>query len=119
MKTQPAGFVPTTYEQMITQTADVLARAQLLKEGTRLANVPQIVADLIDRMHEAQQIDSANAIHHLQDKLAGCGAALVIDDTANRVVIEYLGREIPCAPDEFITALDAITTLQNLIEGGE
>lgn len=123
MNTQtPPKPAPATYEEMIRETARVLFNAGRLDDGARLSTVPAVVSELIadlTRPAATPPLCSPDAIRHLQGALYGSGAVLVIDDEANQVVLEFLGRDIRCAPDQFIEALDAITTLQNLIEGGE
>jgi hypothetical protein len=81
------------------------------------------ISALLGRWNAAQaEIDSATtttpqAIQHLQDILAGTSATLVIDDSAQNVTLEYLSTDIPVAPHQMNEALDAISTLQCLIEG--
>ncbi|MDO9596706.1 MAG: hypothetical protein Q7J47_03200 [Azoarcus sp.] len=155
-KNRPA---PKTFEEMINQTARVLHDGDWLEDGTKFADVPEIVERLI--VHHANllrerddvisvigrryvpgvpvcnqiqslissvgdvalmgstPITTPAAIQHLQDLFAGTNAAMTIDDAAQSVYLEWRGIEIPTPAHQVVEALDAITTLQNLIEGGE
>lgn len=152
MPTEPPS-TPWSFEEMLTLTAQALHDGDWLQEGAKFAEVPGIVArlvehhaalrrnldDVISAMGErfveglpiapqlrallaCQALDAIttpDAIGHLQDQLAGTGAALLIDDDAQDVILQYLGVDITTPRERVVEALDAIATLQNLIEGGE
>lgn len=150
---------PRTFEQMLALTAQALAAGDWMQEGEKYAEVPNIVARLVEyhaslrrdlddvisvlgrRYVSGMPVDAQlraliadlgdcavlaspnsmttpEAVSHLQDLLAGTGAALLIDDAAQDVILQYLDTDIPTPADQVVEALDAITTLQNLIEGG-